>query len=493
MRIAVGSLMQETNTFVPFKTTVETFENVYIHRGDAVLTDFGDTRTEVPAFLHVLREAGAEIVPLLAAMALASGPVERTSFDFLLNDLVARLRAAGPVDAVLLALHGALVVEDASDGDAEIVGRVRAALPPGTPIGVSLDLHGHITSAMLQPDVFYVGYQEYPHIDQWETGERTARLLLEVLAGQRHPVMALTKRPLLVSPVNARTGNEPLATIVRAARAMEEAGEVLHASVFPVQPWMDVPDLGFAVLVCADKDQQAAQRAADRLADMAWQARAQFEPDLVPLDEAIQTGLTSEGLTTVGDVGDSPSGGSAADSGAVLRALLAAGADRGPRLSLLTTCDPEAAAEAAKAGVGATVTLRIGHKRTRDGEPLTVTGRVKTVTDGDFTMHDAGAQGLLCHLGLTAVLAIGAIRLVIRSLPAFEWDTGVYTSAGLDLREAALVFVKSPSHFRVAYTPLSDRVLIADTPGTTCANMRRIPFRNVTRPLYPLDDINSQP
>ena len=92
-----------------------------------------------------------------------------------------------------------------------------------------------------------------------------------------------------------------------------------------------------------------------------------------------------------------------------------------------------------------------------------------------------------------AVLAIGAVRLVIRSLPSFEWDTGVYTSAGLDLRESALVFVKSPSHFRVAYTPISARVLIADTPGTTCANMRRIPFRNVTRPLYPLDEINSLP
>src|SRR4051794_4518240 len=123
MRIAVGALMQETNTFVPFPTTVETFERVCLHRGEAILTGYDAARTEVPAFLAVLCEAGAEVVPLIAAMALASGTVERSSFEALLGELLDRLRAAGPVDAVLLALHGAMVVEDAPDGEAEIVAR----------------------------------------------------------------------------------------------------------------------------------------------------------------------------------------------------------------------------------------------------------------------------------------------------------------------------------------------------------------------------------
>lgn len=103
-------------------------------------------------------------------------------------------------------------------------------------------------------------------------------------------------------------------------------------------------------------------------------------------------------------------------------------------------------------------------------------------------MLGAGAQGTRMEQGLTAVVSIGDLRLVIRSLPAMEWDTGIYTAFGLRLEEAALVFVKSPSHFRVAFGPHASRILNADTLGPTCPNMRRLVFKNVTRPLYPLDD-----
>jgi len=488
MRVAVGSLMQETNTFVPFRTTVETFRSHYIRRGREVLEGFGDARVEVPGFLSVLAEAGIAPVPLLAAHALSGGYVTRAAFDELLGELVARLEEAGPVDGVLLALHGAMAVEDEPDAEAEILERVRSVLPAGTPIGVSLDLHGHITPRMLQPGVFLVGYREYPHIDMFETGERVARLLVDTLRGRRRPVMALAKRPMVVSPVKARTGIAPLAPIIAGARRMEEAGTILHASFFPVQPWLDVPDLGFAVLVCADGSAAAAQSAAETLADRVWDARERFEPDLTPLEEAIRIGLSASGTTVVGDAGDAPSGGAAADNAAVLNSLLEAGADKAGRLIDVTLCDAEAAAAAAKAGVGATVTLAVGHKLSpRDGMPTAVTGVVRTISDGTFVMYDRGAEGTETHQGLTVVLAIGDIRLVLRSLPGFEWDTGIYTAFGLDPRRAALVFVKSPSHFRTAFEPLADRVLIADTPGPTSANMRRLKFEHVTRPLFPLD------
>ena len=495
MRIAIGELKQETNSFVPFKTTLETFRDQYIWHGDALLTKFGATRVEVPAFLDVLREAGAEPVPLLAAFALASGPLTRSCFDTLVDDLVARLAAAGPLDGVLLALHGAMVVEDEPDSESEILERVRAVLPKDLPIVVSLDLHGHITQRMIQPDVAYIGYREYPHIDMYETGARGARLLLDWLAGRVRPVMAVAKRHMVMSPDAARTTTPPLADVVAAGRAMEAAqskdwGRVLHVSLFPVQPWMDVPDLGFAALVCADGDVDTAQAAAEALAEMTWQRRAEFEPDLTPLEEVIRIGLSSDGLTVASDAGDTPSGGAAADSTVVLRALLAAGADRAGRLTYITMCDAEAAAEAAATGVGRTVTLTVGHKRSQDGEPLSVTGIVRVISDGTYVFSGAGASGMRGAMGLTVVLAIGDIRLNLRSIPHLEWDLGVHESVGLDPRRAALIFVKSPSHFRVSYTPIAARVLIADTPGPTCANMRRIPFTKVTRPFYPLDLVN---
>ena len=490
MRIAIASLMQESNSFSPLPTTVETFESYYVYRGGEILTRYGEARTEVPGFLAVLQEAGAEPVPLLAAYAAASGTVTRAAFESLVGEMEARLRAAGHVDGMLLALHGALIVEDQPDGDSEIVERLRRILPAGTPVGVSLDLHGHLTPMMLQPDVFYIGYREYPHIDMYETGERTARLLIGVAAGRRPmPAMALAKRPLLVSPVCTRTTDGPFRPIALEARRMEQSGEVIHAALFPVQPWIDVPDLGFAALVCADTA-AAATAAADRLASIMWQHRAAFFPDLTPLDEAIRIGLASEGMTLVSDAGDAPTGGSAADSPAVLRALLAAGAAQSPRHSYLTLCDPPAVDSAVRAGVGGAIRVAVGHAFSRaDGTPVPIAGTVLHLSDGRYRMTDGGPNGLELSMGPSAVVAIGGIRLLLRSQPSMEWDKAMYASQGLPLDGAALVFVKSPSHFRQSFGPAAARILVANTPGPTAPDMRRIPFTKVTRPLYPLDQL----
>jgi microcystin degradation protein MlrC len=489
MRIAIAEFKQETNTFVPFTTTLKTFEEQYLHRGEEMLTAFGKARLEIPGALDAIREAGATPVPLLATMAMASGTVERESFDILMGEIEERLKAAGPVDGVFLALHGAMIIEDEPDAESEIVRRVRALLKPGTPITVSLDLHGHITAAMIQPDVAYIGYREFPHIDMYETGYRAARLLIEWINGKVRPVMALSKRHMIFSPDSARTGAPPLSDIVAEGRAMEARGEVLHVSLFPVQPWIDTPDLGFAALVCAES-KEAAQKAADKLAKMTWDRRAEFEPTVTPLEDIIRIGLSEPGMTAASDAGDSPSGGGAADSTAVLSALLHAGADRADRLTICTICDAEAAAEAARCGVGKTVTLQVGHKRSGLGDPLTVTGTVRVISDGRYVLEGPGGNGMVGEMGLTVVLAIGAIRLNLRSIPHFEWDLGIHKSVGLDPASAALVFVRSPAHFRASYAPIAARIFLADTPGPTCLNMRRIPFTKVTRPFYPLDLVN---
>lgn len=489
MRIAIASMMQESNSFSPLPTTLATFESYYIYRGDALLTGYGpDAKAEVPGMLDVLAGAGATAVPLIAAFAAPSGPVTREAFDTLVGEMEERLRAAGPIDGLLLALHGALVVEDQPDGDGEIIQRMRAILPDYVPIGVSLDLHGHITPLMLQPGTFHIGYREYPHIDMYEIGQKTASILVDVAAGRhRMPAMALAKRPMIVSPVIARTTDGPLRSIVLEARRMEAAGEVIHAALFPVQPWLDVPDLGFAALVAAE-DQARATVAAERLMDMAWESRADFFPDLLPVEETVRIGLNSDGMTLVSDAGDAPAGGAAADSPAVLRALLAGGADRSSRLSYLAICDPAAARRATIVGVDAPVTLTLGHAFSKaDGEPVTITGTVLSLSDGRYRMTDG--NGLEMPMGPTAIIGIGGIRLLVRTLPSMEWDRAMFESQGLPLRDASLVYVKSPSHFRHSFGPFATRILTANTPGPTAPDMRRIPFHKVTRPLYPLDPL----
>jgi microcystin degradation protein MlrC len=481
--------MQETNSFSPLPTTLDVFRSYYIHRGEELFTGFGAAQVEVPAIIETLRDAGHVPVPLIAAYAAAAGTVTRACFDTLVGEMEQRLRAAGPVDGLILALHGALVVDDQPDGDGEIIARMRAILPAEVPIGVSLDLHAHITPLMLQSRTFHVGYRTYPHTDMFETGQRVAALMVETLAGRRRPVMALAKAPMIVPAVAGRTTDGPLAEVARAARGAEASGEVLHASIFPVQPWIDVPDLGFAALVCADGDAGAARRVAEGLCELVWRRRAEFELGLTPLEEVISIGLASDGMTLVSDTGDAPTGGAAADSPAVLRGLLAGGAAESARPSLLTLCDPMAAAAAHAAGIGAELDLSLGCGLSPDDcAPVRVTSTVMSLSDGTYVLRDAGNRGLQVRMGPSAVLAIGAIRLLVRSQPSMEWDTGMYVSQGLDPASAALCFVKSPSHFRASFGPLAARILLADTPGPTRADVRTLPYGRVTRPLWPIDD-----
>ena len=486
-KIAIGSLIHEGNSFSPIPTTIETFESYYIHRGEAMLDGYGADKSEVSGFLDILGKSGATPVPLVAAFGGIGGAITREAFETIVGEMEWRLQQASPVDGVLLSLHGAVYVEDEDDGDGEIIERVRRILGVNIPIGITLDLHSHVTKRMVQPNTFLIGYETYPHIDLFDTGQKAARLMLDTISGKRRPVMALAKRPLLVSATAARTTDFPLSQVVAAARKMEQSGRVLHASYFPVQPWLDVPDLGFAVLTCADGNIEEAVKVADELGDLAWHLRKEFEPNVVDLDEAIQIGLSAPGVTVIGDAGDAPSGGSAADNATIFKKLLDAGADKVPRLTYLTLCDPRAVQAAFDAGVGSMITTDVGHFfSTRDGGPVTVTGKVRLISDGDYRSRD---NDVSFPMGRTAVLEIGSIRLLIRTNPAAEWDVAFYISQGLDPEDAGLVFVKSPGGFYHSFNRITDHILIADTPGPTTINMRSIPFTRVTRPLYPLDNI----
>jgi len=489
MRIALGGLMQETNTFSPVPGRYEDFAPAF---GADLVEKYRGTRTVIGGFLETLGEAEAEVIPTMAGWAVSAGAVRRADYERLVGELLQGLADAGPVDAVLLSLHGAMVVEEIGDGEGPLLREVRRLVGPDVPVVASLDLHALITADMVEYADALVGYQTYPHVDMYETGVRTARLLLRQVRGEVQPTMAWQPIPMIVPPENAQTTHGPHAEVVRQAREWEAEGAVLAASVFPVQPWLDVPEQGSATVVVTDGDAASALRRARELAVQLWARRHRFEVKLWSVEEAIRRAQQVEGRPVVlAESSDSTSSGSPGDSAEVLRGLLALGFEEPAAVYIV---DPEAVAAAAAAGVGNEVSLTVGGRLDPDHHaPLPVTGRVHLLSDGHLTYKGQGFQGVQAHLGRTAVLQVGSIAVLLSEKPGLSIDPELYRAHGLEPRDLKLVAVKSPNFFRANYEPFAAEILLVDTPGVSPSHLRALPFRRVRRPLWPLDEFEWAP
>lgn len=490
MRILTGSIIQESNTFSPLGSDLTTFRDGCLVFGQESLSLFAGKGTEVSGFLDAARDDGVELLPSLTAWASSGGPMDPADCERLVDVLTTAAATQNPFDGVLLALHGAWVSENDPDADGYLLGRVREAVGPTVPIAVTLDLHANVTRRMVEAADIIVGFQTYPHVDMRETGERAARLLFRAVRGEWHPVMAVHKAPMLLSPEFTQTTDGPMAALQEQARAAERRPRCLSASIFPVQPWLDVPELGFAALVVGDGDREAAQEAAEHLARAAWHSRDRFSVPLVSPAMAVARALaTPEGPILLVDSADSTSSGSPGDSTALLEAFLA---DAVNRPALLTLVDPVGAAQAAQAGVGAALDLLVGGKRDpARHRPVAVHGAVERVTDGRFAFSAGVGDGLTADMGRTAVLRIGNLRLVLMEKAVPCYDPALYHSVGCDPRDAHIVVVKSPTNFRWTYRDIAHQAIYVDAPGASTPRLTALTYRYAPRPLYPLDKVDN--
>lgn len=488
MRILTGCLMQESNTFSPLRSTLDTFRAGCLLSGPASLSAFEGRGIEVSGFLAAAEREGVELVPTLSAWASSGGPMDAADFHRLVDDLLLVAQAARPYDGVLLALHGAWVAEDEPDADGHVLARLRELVGPAIPIVASLDLHANVTERMVAAADALVGYRSYPHVDVRETGERAATLLFRAARGEARPVTAMRKVPMLVPPEFTQTTDGSMAELQARARDVERAPGCLAASLFPVQPWLDVPELGLAAVVVADGDRAAAQRAADRLAGDAWGRRKDFVVPLVAPEAAVAQALAEpSGPVVLVDSADSTSSGSTGDSTAILRALLAA---RPSRAALLTLVDPRAARAAADAGEGARMPLEVGGALDPARHaPARIDAVVEAVRGGRFAFTAGIGNGLASDMGAAAVVRSGAIRIVLmeRAVPCY--DPALYRSVGLEPRDAHVVVVKSPTNVRWTYRDVARRMIYVDAPGASTPKLASLPYARAPRPLYPLDEL----
>lgn len=487
MRIAIAQVWQETNTFNPIPTELQHFEQNGLYVGDAIL-DRMQGIGELGGFLAAAdgEPDDIEIVPILRAWAMSGGRITAPALDFFKQRLVAGLREAGPVDGVFFSLHGAAAAENEDDPQGYLLAAVRAVVGDDVPLVVSLDHHCNITRRLVGLVDALVGYQTQPH-DPFETGVRAAKLLFRTVRGEINPTVAWQKIPMLAPADRGATAEWPMKAWFDAAREMEQRRGVLSVSTFPVQPWLDVAEVGWATVSVTDGDPSLAGELAADLANRAWALREAFwEIRRVPLAEGIRRAATAEaGPVVICDASDSVLSGAPGDSTRLLQEMLD---QRIECVALLPIVDPDVVAEAIRAGVGRELTVSLGGKRdTIFSRPLQVTGQVAGIaTDGlSFPLGPWGQASM----GRTVLLQIGSIKLVVSEQAGIGGtDPEIYRSFGVEPAEAQIVVVKTYYHYQPFRALMKDTFMI-DYPGLSTWDLRLFPWERAPRPLYPLDEV----
>ena len=487
MRFFVARLSHETNTFSPIVTDRGQFEAQELRYGGEILEAYRGTATCVGGMIDGAAARGVTLVPSLAAGASPAGRVSKEFYAQAKERLLADLQAAGPLDGVLLDLHGAMVVEGLDDGEGDLLAAVRAVA--GTlPIAVTLDFHANITRAMVDAATLLHGYKTYPHVDMEARGREAALRLADVAAGRSRPTVAYRQPPMLPPIAGQLTARGPMRRLYDMADAMEQRPGVLSISVFAGFPLADIHDAGLSIYVATDHDQSLAEALADELAAEAWALRREFLHTAMPVRDAVARALALDGGPVVlADIADNTGGGAAGDTTEILRELLRVGA-RGATVACLW--DPQAAAACVAAGVGTTLTLPVGGKvDPSHGAPLTVTGRVRTLSDGRFRYKGPMWRGVEGKLGPTAVLDVNDVKIILISHRRQTVDPEMIRVVGIDPAAEKILVVKSSIHYRAAFEPIARAILEVDAPGLSSSLLGRFTFTRVRRPIFPLDDL----
>ncbi|WP_028602563.1 M81 family metallopeptidase [Ottowia thiooxydans] len=484
MKIAVGAMLYEGNTFARGETGLAAFQSNYLFEGAEILERLIDGDVEVSGALKVLQASGATIVPLIATHGGCGGKLVAGCFEELCSRLLSRMDC--DVDGVYLALHGAMVCADEPEPEVALMQRIRE-LVGSVPIVVTLDLHAHITPKLLSLCDAIVGYQHYPHDDAFETGVRGASLLLQSLGGRARLTSRMRKLSLLVPPTTAGTRlPTPMREMYRQCRSLEGLPGILAVSYFPSTPWAERPDGGTAFVVVTDGTAVDVETHLEKLCTVLWRSRSRFQPDVHLLEDVISlTAHDIAGPVIVSEMSDAVGAGAAGDSAYILEKFKHSAVQTPVLIQIV---DPEVSALARRYGVGSRISCVIGNKvENRYGEPVELTAEVLSFFDGAFTYSGGLMSGIRATVGPSAVIRARNITILVTDRPAYEYADEQYAAAGLNVREFQYVVVKNPMNFQQVYAWAPKRFGL-DTPGAGRADLTKLEWESCQRPFYPLDD-----
>jgi len=361
-RVLVAGMQYEVNSFTAGTGTLEIFRTRRLAEGEGVFaTSHGD---EISGARRVAERHGVDLVPVFITFGGAGPVLEDEAYHYMRDRILAGVRReAGRIDGIYLPLHGAMATKSISDAEGDLITRIRAVVGRDMPIVATFDMHANFTAEMERGLDGVVGFKTCPHVDYPETGEAGMEILVKAIRGEAKPILVHRKLRMMTSAEGHDTNTGPMTEIIALLKEAEKAPSVLAATVIAPQPWMDVPELGWSIILVVDGEAVRArgQAEADRIARHCWSMRERFRSHRIPLAEAIDIVVASaeaERPFVLSDASDAPSAGSFGDSTVVLKHLLARPPLPGPLL--LTLTDPEATRTCQKAGVGARLSLTIG-------------------------------------------------------------------------------------------------------------------------------------
>ena len=489
-RVGVASMIQETNTFSANQSTMQDFEIQGIWLGEDVETNSQGLNIEISGSLTQLRTHGFEAIPLMRAWAMSGGVLLDTELAKMKVILKREITAAGHLDGLILNLHGALINESDDHTDAHITEFAREILGADVPIVVTHDLHGNPSRRIVAASDALIGFRTYPHIDQGDTGRRAADLMNQLLSNNRKLGTVLKKLNMIIPAETMGTSDQPLLQIRELADSLID-DEILDISLFPVQPWIDVSEVGFGITVVHSGNVERANECAEIIRRALWKIHKEFQATLYSVDEAINSAIKGyQGkMQMIAQSSDAPTGGSTGDDSRVVASLVNFGSDIP---SACTVVDAPAVEAAFAQSIGDEVALSLGFSiDPRWGKPVTVYAKLLNKGQTPVVLSGPVMTGQVVSIGRWILLqSANKVQILVSESATPTFDPAGYEVAGIDLDACTVVHVRSPLLFKSGFAGRYGQIFPLDLDGPTTPNIKSLQFFKVPRPMIGLDDFD---
>lgn len=489
MRIAIGEIAHETNSFSVEPTDEAAFRQKVWLTGDEIFPTHYGVRSYIGGMLDEGNEIGGyEFLPTFAAEAEPSGPILAETWTTITQNLLEGLRKVAPFDAICLELHGAGIAENSGDIEGDLLKAVRDEFGYDIPLVATLDLHANMTEKMVEHADLLLGVNFYPHTDRYERGREIIQLLHKMLKGEIKPVMSLKRLPMIIPTTTTIYG--PAAVVNEKCWEWEAKENMLDCTFYHGFPYMDSPEIGVSVLAIADGNEDLAKEAAEDVANIIWEMREDFQVSHPTVAEGLkQVWESEEAPIVVNETSDNPGAGGPGDGTHLLSEMLKANV---PQTCFAFICDPEVVEAAYQAGEGAEIEVQLGGKKdTLHGNPLHIVAKVLLLTRCDFIATNSMITGRRSDLGRSVRLLVGNVDVIVTEIKQQLFDDEVIKLHGIDMNTYKLIALKSSHHFRAFFQTAAAKIITVDSPGISTFNFSEFNYKSSAKDKYPLNLLSS--